>query len=473
MKKYRFLFTGGGTGGHVYPNIAIYEALKEKYPDAEFLYVGTKKGSEAAIVPALSQPMEFVHIPSRGLPQNFRSPKTVLALAAILLGAVKSFFILRRFKPDIIIGSGGYAAAPVLLAAALLKIKVFIHEQNAVPGRLNLFIARFATKIGIAFPSTASFFAAAKVVAAGYPLRRSIRRDDAETSPLGDVHAREKFNIPPNSRVLFICSGSMGARTINRAAAAIVPRLLALPNLFVILSTGKAYGKGYKAYDDTVKILEQKGYPPEVEGRLLIREYFENIAEIYALSDLVVSRAGAGAIQEITAMGLPAVLVPKIDLPADHQILNAREIEKIGGARVLYEEVGGRKKKGEIFLAADAFYQTLEEILAAPEQLAAMRKNLLAVDRADSTAIIIGAIESIIEKQGALKEKEIRVHYLQALAEEKNLELQFGRTSVGNTFLCDVKLENRRPGSAFRDPSPGRRCPTGPDPAAERKCPAE
>src|SRR5512145_256137 len=105
MKKYRFLFTGGGTGGHVYPNIAIYEALKEKYPDAEFLYVGTGKGSEASIIPSLSQPMEFVAVPARGLPQSLRSLKSVVALAAILLGAVKSLFILKRFKPDIIIGS--------------------------------------------------------------------------------------------------------------------------------------------------------------------------------------------------------------------------------------------------------------------------------------------------------------------------------------------------------------------------------
>ena len=433
MKKYRFLFTGGGTGGHVYPNIAIYEALKEKYPDAEFLYVGTKKGSEATIVPALAQPMEFVHIPARGLPQRIKSPGTVFALAAIFLGAIKSFFILRKFKPDIVIGSGGFAAAPVLLAAALLKKKVFIHEQNAVPGRLNLFIARFATKVGIAFASTASFFEGSKVMATGYPLRRAIR------SP-GEENSRGKFNTPPDSRVLFICSGSMGARTINRAAAAIMPRLLALPNLFVILSTGKAYGKGYKAYDDTVKLLEQQGFPPEIEGRLLVREYFDHIAGIYAMSDLVVSRAGAGAIQEITAVGLPAILVPKINLPADHQILNAREIEKIGGARVLYEEVGGGRKKSEIFLAPDAFYNAIEEILGAPEQLAAMRKNLLAVDRPDSTAIILDAVEGIIEKTRG-QEKEIRIFYLQAVAEEKNLELPFAHTSVGNTFFSDVQLE--------------------------------
>ena len=191
----------------------------------------------------------------------------------------------------------------------------------------------------------------------------------------------------------------MGARTINHAAAAIIPRLLALPNLFVIMSTGKAYGKGYKAYDDTVKVLEQKGYPPEIEGRLLVREYFDNIAEIYAMSDLVVSRAGAGAIQEITAMGLPAVLVPKIDLPADHQILNAREVEKIGGARILYEETGGGKKKNEIFLEPEAFFHAIEEILAAPDQLERMRKSLLAVNRPDSTAIILDNLEDIISQE--------------------------------------------------------------------------
>ena len=452
MKKYRFLFTGGGTGGHVYPNIAIYEALKEKYPDAEFLYIGTRKGSEATVVPSLSQPMEFVHVPARGLPQRTRSLKSLLAMVAIIRGTIRSFFILRRFKPDIIIGSGGYASAPVLLAAALLKKSVFIHEQNAVPGRLNLFVARFATKIGIAFPSTASFFAPDKVIVTGYPLRRAIRASSGESAlpPLvgdrfearrDDLKDREKFGIPQDSRVLFICSGSMGARTINRAAAEIIPRLLGLPNLFIILSTGKAYGKEYRAYDDTVRLLEQKGCPPQIEGRLLVREYFDHIAGVYELSDLVVSRAGAGAIQEITAMGLPAILVPKIDLPADHQILNAREIEKAGGARVLYEEVGVRGKKNEIFLDPDAFFHAVEELLAAPERLAAMRKNLLAVDRPDSTAIILNALEGIIEKKGPTEEREIQVYYLQAVAEEKNLELPFPSTTVGNTRLADIPLE--------------------------------
>ncbi|MCX6557197.1 MAG: murein biosynthesis integral membrane protein MurJ [Candidatus Aminicenantes bacterium] len=435
MNKYRFLFTGGGTGGHVYPNVAIYEALKEKYPDSEFLYVGSRKRSEAGIIPALAQPMKFVTVPTRGLPQNLKSFKSVIALATILLGVVKSFFILRKFRADVVIGSGGYVAAPVLLAAALLKQKVFIHEQNAVPGRLNLFIARFATKIGVAFPSTAYFFPSDRVICSGYPLRKAILSTPAENT-------RANLNIPEKSRVLFICSGSMGARTINRAAARIIPRLLADDNLFIIMSTGKAYGKEYKAYDDTVRILDQEGCPPEIAGRLLVCEYFDNIAEIYAISDLVASRAGAGAIKEITAMGLPAILIPKINLPADHQILNAREVEKSGGARILYEEIDGRGKNGETVLAPDALYNLIQELLKGDEPLAAMRKNIGQQEKQDSTAIIVEAIEAISGGKNRELEKELRLFYLQSLEDEQNFELEFDSTTIGNTFWSDIRLEN-------------------------------
>jgi len=436
MSKKRFLFTGGGTGGHVYPNVAIYEALKEKHPDAEFLYVGTRRGSEASIIPSLPQPMEFVAVPALGLPQRLKSPRTLLAVLAILWGALRSLFILRRFKPDVIIGSGGYAAAPVLLAAALLRRPVFIHEQNAVPGRMNLFIARFAARIGVAFPSTAAFFPAAKVVQAGYPLRKSIRAAAANAAA-----ARERLDIPPNSRVLFICSGSMGARTINRAAVEAMPRLLSIPNLFVVMSTGKAYGKAYKAYDDTVSRLERMGYPPQIEGRLLVQEYFDPVADVYAVSDLVVARAGAGTVQELGARGLPAILVPKIDLPGDHQVLNAREVEKAGGARVLYEEAQPGGKAGRIVLSADSLASAVEELLAAPEQLGTMRRHQLAGERRDSAAVILEALERMEAGREKAETGEIKVFYLQAVDEEKNLELPFPSTVVGNTFLSDVVLE--------------------------------
>jgi undecaprenyldiphospho-muramoylpentapeptide beta-N-acetylglucosaminyltransferase/murein biosynthesis integral membrane protein MurJ len=453
MNKLKFLFTGGGTGGHVYPNIAIHESLKEKYPDAEFLYVGSKKGSEASIVPAMEQPMPFLSVPTRGLPQNIRSLRTLASLLAILAGAIKSFFILRRFRADVVIGSGGYVSAPVLLAAAFRKQKIFIHEQNAVPGRLNLFSARFADKIGVAFPSSTFFFPADKVICTGYPLRRSI------LSP-NEKNVRAKFAIPEKSRVLFIFSGSMGARTINQAAAAVIPRLLTLPDLFIVLSTGKAYGRDYKALDETVKILERNGCPTEIPGRLLVREYFDPIAEIYAIADLVVSRAGAGAIKEITTMGLPSILIPKLNLPADHQIVNAREVEKTGGARILYEEVSGQGKDLRIEIPTDAFFQAVQELLDGGEPLARMRRNLELQEKQDSAARIVEAIDSLIGKKEKAEKKALRRFYLQSLEDERNLELPFSATWVGNSARADIRLENMTGRSLFEirfvDPGNGR-----------------
>ncbi|MCP5102192.1 MAG: UDP-N-acetylglucosamine--N-acetylmuramyl-(pentapeptide) pyrophosphoryl-undecaprenol N-acetylglucosamine transferase, partial [bacterium] len=204
MDKLKIVFTGGGTGGHVYPNIAIYETLKEKYPKASFLYIGTKRGAEGRIVKSISQPIEFKTVISRGVPQSIKSFKTLIALFFIFLGTIRSYFILRKFKPDIIVGSGGYVAAPVLFAASLLKLKVFIHEQNAVPGRLNRFVARFATRIGVSFSSTANFFPEDKVVVTGYPLRKSIRLKREE-------NVKAKYEIPEKNKVIFIFGGSQGA----------------------------------------------------------------------------------------------------------------------------------------------------------------------------------------------------------------------------------------------------------------------
>lgn len=434
MKKLKIIFTGGGTGGHVYPNIAIYEAIKEKYPDTEFLYVGTKKGAENRIARNLSQPIEFVSVQSRGIPQKVKSFNTILSFLVIFLGMVKSYFILRRFKPDIIIGSGGFVAAPVLLAAALLKIKVFIHEQNAVPGRLNRLIARFATRIGVSFASTVNFFPEEKVVITGYPLRKSIRCANSR-----DI--KEKYKIPDKNKVVFIFGGSGGARTINNAVAEIVPILLTVKDLTVILSTGRGYSNEYKAYDDTIKIFEDIGCPVDIEGRLIIREYFDNIDEIYSISDLVVSRAGAGTIKEITTLGIPSILIPKINLPGDHQILNAREVEKIGGARIVYESVALRKGKQRIFVPEMDLLETIRETLTDTDALFNMRKNLRQVEKQNSAELILKELEQLTGDTVKAEETQLKVFYLQPEKGEKTIDLIFDSTTLGNSFLCDNYLE--------------------------------
>ena len=430
----KIVFTGGGTGGHVYPNIAIYEAIRQHHPTASFLYIGTKKGAESRIVKNIPHPIEFKDVLSKGIPQNIKSLKTFIALFYIFLGTIKSFFILKKFKPDIIVGSGGYVAAPVLFAASILKIKVFIHEQNAVPGRLNRFIAGFAAKIGVSFSSTANFFPEDKVVVTGYPLRKSIRYNKGE-------NIKEKYKIPEKNKVIFIFGGSGGAQTINNAVAEIIPMLVAIEDVTVILSTGRGYSSEYKAFDDTVKILEEIGIPQDIEGKLIIREYFDNIDEIYSISDLIVSRAGAGTIKEITTLGLPSILIPKINLPGDHQILNAREVEKIGGAKVAYETVTYKDNKQSIFVPEMALLEVIRETLFDSDALFNMRKNLKQVEKQNSTELILKELEQLVKGKEKSEETQIKVFYLQSQESEKTIELIFDSTTLGNSYLCDAFLE--------------------------------
>lgn len=435
MENMRVVFTGGGTGGHVYPNIAIYEAIKEKYPQSSVLYIGTKQGAESRIVKNISQPIDFISVLSKGIPMRIKSFKTLIALLYIFLGAIKSYFVLKKFKPDIIIGSGGYVAAPVLIAASILKLKVFVHEQNAVPGRLNRFIARFANRIGVSFASTADFFPRDKVTVTGYPLRKSIVFQS-------DENIKKKYGIPEKNKVVFVFGGSGGAKTINNAVAEMVPGLLAVDGLTVILSTGRGYSKEYRAYEDTINILKQIGVPSEIDGKLIIREYFDNIDEIYSISDLIISRAGAGTIKEITTLGIPSILIPKINLPGDHQILNAREVEKIGGARIVYEEVLYQDNKRTIYIPENKLLSMIKDVLFDSELLFSMKKNLKEIERQNSGELILEDIEQIIRGKVTTEDKQIKVYYLQSQVTEKSIELIFDNTTVGNSFLADAYVED-------------------------------
>ncbi len=435
MSTKKIIFTGGGTGGHVYPNIAIYDALRKKYPDSKFIYMGTKKGAEYKIINNLTHNIEFIPIASKGLPIRIKSLKTIFSLIIIFFGFLKSLLILKKFKPDIIVGSGGFVAAPVLLAAALLKIKVFIHEQNSVPGRLNMFISKFATKIGVSFESTLDFFPAKKAVYTGYPLRNSISLKKGDSEKI-----KKKYNIPEKNKVLFVFGGSGGARTINRAMIEIIPMLLSLQNVTIFFSTGRGYSKSYKAYDETVELLSNIKIPTDIEGQLIIKEYFENIDEIYTISDLIVCRAGAGTIKEVTAMGKPSILIPKINLPGDHQILNAKEIENSGGASIIYENININNGINDVFISPEPLFEKIKNTILSTKDLIKIETILSKIKRIDSPAIIVNEIDNIISAKTIVSKKELEIFYLQALFEEKSYEMVFNSTSFGNSFLSDHNL---------------------------------
>lgn len=430
MNNIKVVFTGGGTGGHVYPNIAVYEAISEKYSDAEFLYIGTKEGAENKIIRTLKRPIEFVSIRSKGIPSKIKSPVTLISLFQIGLGVLKSLFVLKKFKPDIVIGSGGYVAAPVLIAASLLKIKIFIHEQNSTPGRLNQFMSRFASKIGISFKSSGDFFPPGKTVFTGYPLRRSITKRNPE-------EIKKKLGIPNENRVIFFFGGSKGARTINRALTELISELLGMENLTIIVSTGRGLTTEYSAYEDTIKRLTEKNILSEIPGKLIVKEYFDNIDEIYAVSDLAVSRAGAGTIEELTRVELPSIMIPKTDLPGDHQILNAKEQVARGGSLIVYENIRMIEGKREIYVVPEELLGKIKQLLRDDTSLEEMNKNLKKFDKIDSVQIILNEIETLSGLGKEVEKSDFKIFYLFDPEKEKNYELIFDNTSFGNSIFCD------------------------------------
>jgi len=444
MASKRFVFTGGGTGGHVYPNIAIAETLKERFPDAEFLYIGIAKGSESRILPNLPHSIPLRFITSRGLPSSMKSLAALSSLFHILIGTLQSLLILFRFKPHLIISTGGFVAAPVVLAGRILKKKIFLHEQNSVPGRMNRLMARFADRIAVSFASTMEFFPTDKTVLTGYPLRRSLSAPDHAKND----QIRKRLAIPVKNKVVFIFSGSTGSRSINQAVAEIVPHLLREKDVTLIVSTGKSFSSEYKAYEETIKLFEPIGIQPEIKGKLIIREYFDEIDQIYAIADLVVARAGAGSINEITSLGLPVLFIPKLDLPGDHQIMNAREIETIGGASVIYEELTSIEGRRVIIVPEQELLMTIRGLLRDEKKRQEMIQRQREQPKLDSRALIASQIDALITRPPEGR-REILTYYLHEEDAQANHEILFDSFTVGNTILADLFLDKIREKSLF------------------------
>jgi len=366
----RYLLTGGGTGGHVTPALAIADELKAHDPAAEFLYVGVRGKAEEILVPRAGYRLKFVR--SRGYP-GASNPLALLWFLIVLgLGMLRAVPILLGFRPSVIIATGGYVAAPVLFAAAvlrrlgLLKSKIFLHEQNVTPGRLNALGASFADRVGVSFPETLASLPGDKGAYVGYPVRSAATGGER-------AEARAELGIPEDARVVFAFGGSQGARTINRAVVDALPRLLEDPRVRVIHGTGRHLeGAAYDgAADVTARFAEHEPVSGQ-EERYSRQDFFHDIGRYYAAADLVVCRAGAGTLTEVCAQGLPAVVIPKANLPGDHQVANARVLERHGAARVLYEGVDLSAEGAVESVSGEALAEMASGLLGAGEELTRM-----------------------------------------------------------------------------------------------------
>jgi len=388
----KYLLTGGGTGGHVYPALAIADEIRRRQEDAVFLYVGLKNRLEARVVPRRGYPVQFVR--SRPFPRS-SSPWALASFFLILgFGVLQAVAVLLRFRPDVIIGTGGYVSAPILFAYGLLskvglsRAKVFLYEPNAHPGMLNQAAGRLAHRIGVAFEPAARWFDMKRVAVVGYPVRRELLEVDRE-------RARRSLGIPADKKVLFAFGGSGGAQAINEAVVQTLPVLRQRKDLLVLHVTGRYAGPDYDAVAETEKALVRQGIEGDTSSWYRRFEYMDDIQDAYGAADLVICRGGASTLTEIGICGLPALIVPKPEAAEDHQAVNARELERLRAAKVIYQEACW--EGGKIYSRLDG-RRLAREVLALfddEEQRRAMGEAARAVPLRDSLELSLSEIESL------------------------------------------------------------------------------
>jgi len=304
----RVIIAGGGTGGHLYPGIAVAEEIYRQEPDSDVLFVGTKTGIESRILPKEGYKLEI--IPAGGV-VNKNIFSKFISFMKMTGGFFKSFFVLRSFKPDIVIGVGGYASAPMLSAAALMRFPTMIMEQNLYPGTTNRFLSRIVDRVVVAFDGSEKFFNR-KVDVLGNPVRRGIK---------------ECKNITGRTFTVFIFGGSQGSHAINKGIVESLEYLQEESGQISFLhQTGE---KDYAWVDESYK---KAGITAEVAP------YVYNIIDMYGKADIVICRAGATTIAEITASGRPAILIPYPHAAHDHQRTNAEYMQSRGSAEVILEK---------------------------------------------------------------------------------------------------------------------------------------
>lgn len=343
----RIIISGGGTGGHIYPALAIVKQLERLANPAEILFVGTQEGLEADIVPKAGYRLQTIHVGGLERQLSWRNVQTLLRTVG---GVWQSRSILREFHPDIVIGTGGYVCGPVLLMASLLKIPTLIQEQNAIPGVTNRILARFVDKIAVGYAEAIPRFAAArKTVVTGNPIRADVMEITRE-------QGQRELGLAADKLTILVSGGSRGAQSINKATVAAAQALAQRPGIQLLHVTGKS------DYNNVVGLYNQIGIEPEKNGNINIRPYLYNMPHALAAADFAVFRAGAIGLAELTARGIPAVLVPYPYAAENHQEHNARVLEANGAAVVIRDAD----------LNGERLLNVIENVLANPQKRRAM-----------------------------------------------------------------------------------------------------
>lgn len=322
-KNRHIIISGGGTGGHVFPAIAIADALKNEDSNASILFVGAKGRLEMEKVPDAGY--DIIGLPVTGW-QRKLTIKNLLFLFKLLQSIIKSHRIIRSFRPDVVVGVGGYASGPVVRVAAKKGIPTLIQEQNSYAGITNRMLAKKARKICVAYENMDAYFPKEKIIVTGNPVRQDITNLDELKEK-----ARDYFNITAGQKTILIMGGSLGARTINQSCLASLETLAKQP-LTIIWQTGKYY---YKQIHDEISKYKAEN--------IKLYDFIAKMDYAYAVSDMIISRAGALTISELQLIGKPAILVPSPNVAEDHQTKNAMALVSKDAAIMIRDDEAIKK----------------------------------------------------------------------------------------------------------------------------------
>ncbi|MBQ6156566.1 MAG: undecaprenyldiphospho-muramoylpentapeptide beta-N-acetylglucosaminyltransferase [Bacteroidales bacterium] len=367
MEK-RYLISGGGTGGHIFPALAIANKIKAENPDAKILFIGASDKMEMRRVPEAGYPIEGLEIYGISRDLSGNGLLCNLRLPVVMLKAMrKAKKIIREFKPDLAIGVGGFASGPALKAASQLGIPTMLQEQNSYPGVTNKMLAKNAKAICVAYDGLERFFPAEKIIKTGNPIRKEILELERKKP-----EAYQYFNFTPEKRTVLVVGGSLGARTLNQTMAAHLDEFRKA-DLQLLWQTGENF---YKNIDP--KLLEQQ------DEHIRIVPFIKNMNDAYSMADIIVSRAGALALAELTIVGVPTILVPFPYAAEDHQTFNAKALSTKDAALLVTDKE-----------AKEKLVPTLMQLAADPDRMTTLGNNIKRFALPNAIDLIYAEIEKL------------------------------------------------------------------------------
>ena len=362
MRTYKFILSGGGTGGHIYPAIAIANELKSRFPDADILFVGAQDKMEMQKVPQAGYPIKGLWI--AGLQRRLTFDNALFPVK-LLSSLLKSRQIIKQFKPDVVIGTGGFASGPLLQMANSAGIPTVIQEQNSYPGITNKLLSKKANAICVAYEKLERFFPKEKIVLTGNPVRQDLIAIDGKRAE-GLAH----FNLDPNKKTILILGGSLGARRINQLIEKEL-EFFASQKVQLLWQCGKLYFEEYQKYNsDNVQVMA----------------FVERMDLVYAAADIVISRAGASSVSELCIVGKPVIFIPSPNVAEDHQTKNAQSVADKNGAILIRESE-----------LDTAFESTFSDLIANESKQNELSRNIKNLALPNATKAIVEEILKLIK----------------------------------------------------------------------------